>query len=171
MTKNKVPILRFYWDSCVFLSAINGNPDRTPIIKAILEDCEEGNVEIYTSMLSITEVAFAETEKASNILDSEVENNIDALWLPPSPIKLIEIHEFILRDAKKLMRLAVEKGFSLKPADAIHLTTAQRIELNEIHTYDPKWLKYQDLVKHKIKEPNTERLPFPVEDDKAKPKE
>lgn len=160
MTKKKPPILRFYWDACVFLSAINGNEDRVPIIEAILEDCELGNVEIYTSMLSIVEVAFAETEKASKILSSEVEENIEALWLPPSPIRLIEIHEFVLRDAKKLMRLAIEKGFSLKPPDAIHLATSQRLEINEINTYDPKWFKYQSIINRKIAYPSTERLPF-----------
>ncbi len=160
MTKKKPPILYFYWDSCVFLSLINGNDDRVPIIEAILEDCELGNVGIYTSMLSITEVAFAETEKTSNILNNEVEENIETLWLPPSPIMLVEIHEFVLRDAKKLMRQAIEKGFSLKPADAIHLSTAQRLEIKEIHTYDPKWFKYKDIINRKIAYPSTERLPF-----------
>ena len=163
MTKKKPPTLCFYWDACVFLSAINGNDDRVHIIEAILEDCDLGNVEVYTSMLSITEVAFAEAEKATKILNSEVEKNIEALWLPPSPIKLVEIHEFVLRDARKLMRLAIEKGFSLKPADAIHLATSQRLDINAIHTYEPRWFKYQDIISRKITFPSTERLPFTTE--------
>lgn len=165
MTKKKSHIGSFYWDACVFLSAINRNEDRVSIIEAVLEDCELGHVEIYTSMLSIVEVAVAETEKTSNMLSNEVEENIEALWLPPSPIKLVEIHEFVLRDAKSLMRAGIEKGFSLRPADAIHLATAQRLEISEIHTYDTGWSKYESIIGCKITIPTTERLPFPTQRD------
>jgi len=95
-------------------------------------------------------------------------DKIEALWIPPSPIKLIEIHEFILKDAKQLMRQGIQNGFSLKPYDAIHLATAKRMKIDEIHTYEPAWFKYAQFVGHKITLPRTERLPFPPTDEKQK---
>lgn len=58
------------------------------------------------------------------------------------------------------MRQAITKGWSLKPADAIHLATAKRMELDEIHTYDPSLNKFSELTGIKIREPHTERLAF-----------
>ncbi len=73
MTKNKEKEnpKRYYWDACVFLSEINANPDRVPIIEAILDDGDQGKAEIYTSILSIAEVAYAEAEKDSKVLDED----------------------------------------------------------------------------------------------------
>jgi len=85
-----------YWDACVFLSAINLNADRLPVIEAILDDCDAGKVKIYTSYLSITEVAFAESEKNNLILDDKIEAKINKFWEPPSPINLIEINPFVI---------------------------------------------------------------------------
>jgi predicted nucleic acid-binding protein len=59
--------ISLYWDACIFLSAINANEDRLPIITSLLDDCDAGNLRIFTSYLSITEVAFAESEKKDSI--------------------------------------------------------------------------------------------------------
>ncbi len=158
--KKDGPTWQFYWDASVFLSAINANPDRLPVIQAILDDCDEGKSNIYTSMLSITEVAFATTEKDSGVLDEQAEKAIEKLWLPPSPIKLVEVHGPILQDAKALMRDGITRGFALKPADAIHLATAKRLQVDRVHTYDPKWLKYGDIIGCTISEPAIDRIAF-----------
>ena len=147
------------------MSAINANRDRLPVIAAILDDCEQDNSEVYTSMLSITEVAFAGTEKQSRLLDDKIEEKIDKLWLPPSPVKLIEINEFVLWDAKALMRDSIKQGWSLKPNDAIHLATAKRLQPLEIHVYDKSWGKYSQWVGCTINEPKIDRLAFPVKNE------
>jgi predicted nucleic acid-binding protein len=168
MTKSKESPKHYYWDACVFLSAINANPDRLPIIESILDDCDRGKVEIYTSILSIAEVAYAYTEKDCKKLDEETEKKIDKFWLPPSPIKLVEIGEPVLWDAKALMRAAIVKGRSLKPADAIHLATANRLPVDTIHTYD-RLLSHSDLAKCPIALPAiTDRFVFTTEE---KPKD
>jgi len=79
MAKDKQKKLCFYWDANVFLSAINANADRLPTIEAILDDCEQDKAEVYTSMLSITEVVFAESEKQSRLLDDKIEEKINKL--------------------------------------------------------------------------------------------
>src|SRR5213596_2857827 len=92
---------RNYWDSCVFLSYINGVEDRLPTIEALLAESSdpEHEREIVTSSFTIVEVAFALHEKAEEVLDSETENNIDALWSDRQAVKLIDFHEGIAREA------------------------------------------------------------------------
>lgn len=156
---NAIPL---YWDACVFLSAINANKERVPVITSLLDDCDAGNIKIYTSYLSVTEVAFAESEKQDSVLDDEIEEKINKLWQPPSPINLIEVDPFIVWDAKTLIRKAIKKGWGLKPADAIHLATAQRIKVKYFHTYDMKKLaKFTEFMKFAIEIPKTNRFTFP----------
>jgi predicted nucleic acid-binding protein len=155
MTKSKESPKRYYWDACVFLSEINATPDRAPIIESILDDCDQGKTEIYTSILSIAEVAYAETEKDSKVLDDETCKKIEKFWIPPSPIKMIEIGEPILWDAQDLIRAALKNGKSLKPADAIHLATAKRLTIDAVHTYDEKMRNHAGLISYPILEPAT----------------
>jgi predicted nucleic acid-binding protein len=92
MSDKVTKIKRLYWDSNVFLSAINAKPEeRIPIIEAILDDCDHGDVEVLTSVLSIAEVAFAESEKRERKLSEGIEAKIQKLWVPPSPFKLEEV--------------------------------------------------------------------------------
>jgi predicted nucleic acid-binding protein len=114
MPKKPDSAISLYWDACVFLSAINANKERLPIITSLLDDCDAGNVKIYTSYLSITEVAFAESEKRDSLLDDAIEDKINKLWQPPSPINLIEVDPFIIWDSKTLIREAIKKGVGLK---------------------------------------------------------
>jgi hypothetical protein len=63
-----------------------------------------------------------------------VERKIDALWNDDSVINLIELHDGIALHARELMRRALTQNWSLKPADAIHLASAQWLRVTEIHT-------------------------------------
>jgi len=172
MSKKGEEPKKYYWDSCVFLSAINKNTDRVGIIENILDDCERGKIEIYTSLLSIVEVAFAQGEKDAAVLDKETLNKIDKLWHPPSPIKLIEVHEFVIWAARDLLRKSLEDNRGLKPADAIHIATANRLPIDIIHTYDDKLMKYSTLAKVSIQEPTvTDRFVFKCESDEENEQE
>ena len=148
-----------YWDACVFLSMIEGDADRIPVINAILHEAEKGEVEIYTSTLSITEVAFAKAEKDNKSLDPDVEAKIDKLWQPSSPFKLCDVFDTITIDAKLLIRQSlVSGGRSLKPADAIHIATARHLSVNAIHTYDDTMLRAASLVDFDIEKPRTDQF-------------
>lgn len=152
-----------YWDSCVFLSYIDADKDRIDVLDAIFDDIQRSNgaKKIITSILTKTEVIASAEERATKTLSLEVEQKIDALWNDDSVVGIIEFHDGIAIKARKLMRKALEQGWSLKPADAIHLASAQWLGVDEIHTYDDKWPRYSMMVGCKICEPYTSQLRLP----------
>lgn len=135
-----------YWDSCVFLHYIEGTTRWLPILDTLLDDASNtDDLIILTSTLSITEVAFAKTEKSNKLLDPGVEAAIDALWDDRSVIRLVEYDQIIAREARTLLRRSTMTGRSLKPADAIHLTTAQAMNVTDFHTTEDKLKHWNDL--------------------------
>jgi len=147
----------YYWDACVFLSYINGTVGRFSVIEDFLSRSRRGEFRIVTSTLSIVEVAFAAVEKESAILVPTVQARIDNLWADRKAIRLSEMHQIVAHEARRLVRYATVNGWALKPADAIHLATAiglkSTIGLTEIHTYEPKWRKFQPEVGVRIRAP------------------
>jgi predicted nucleic acid-binding protein len=139
----------YYWDACVPLSYINGITDRLQHIDALMSKSGE-DFQLVTSVLSITEVAFATSEKDKKALDPDAEVKISKLWQAGSPIKLVEFYELIALNAKQLMRGAIIKGWSLRPADAIHLATADQLKVKAFHTYDEKLEKFSVLTETKF---------------------
>jgi predicted nucleic acid-binding protein len=147
---------RTYWDACVLLSYINGIPERVPTIDELLRQSRAGDIELLTSAISQVEVAFAASEKDQQILDPHVEQAIVGLWAPGAPIKAVEFYELIADRARSLMRQGISQGWgSLKPADAIHIATAQQLGVGEFHTYDSHLLGWSGTAGFPIVEPHT----------------
>ena len=138
-----------YWDSCVPLSYINGHEDRIRHIDPLMKRSGD-HFQIVTSVISITEVAFAKFEQDRKSLDGEIEVRLGKLWQAGAPIKLVEVYELIALRARGLMRAAIEKGWSLKPADALHLATADQLQCKKFHTYDEKLTKFSVLTESKF---------------------
>jgi predicted nucleic acid-binding protein len=138
---------RIYWDSCVFLLYIEGTPEWMPILDSLLEEASETRgLIIVTSPLSITEVAFAKAKKDGRALDPNIEAQIEALWNDRSAVKLVEYNEIIAREARTLLRRAIESSRKLKPMDAIHLASALNRSVDEFHTTDGDLKRdWQDL--------------------------
>lgn len=153
---------RYYWDSCVFLSYINGVPDRLPTIDVLLAESANPDEEreIVTSTYTITEVAFALHEKAQAALDSAAEDKIDSLWTDRYAVKLIDFHEGIARDARTLIRGTVESGLSLKPGDAVQLASARALRVAEFHTYSKDLPRFASLTGLPIMEPYAVQEPL-----------
>ena len=145
----------FYWDAAVFLSYINGEDERLPVIDSLLESSRRGDVNIITSSLSLVEVAFSEMEKQGRELDPAVERDIDALFHDREVVVIVEFHQIIAKEARRLMRRAITDGKSLKPPDAIHLATAIQQEVTAVHTYDERLHGYRDITGLDIDFPTT----------------
>jgi predicted nucleic acid-binding protein len=130
------------------LSYIEGIPDRLPVLDILLADSasNRGDITLVTSTVSQTEVAFAHIEKQTQNPDPDIEASIDSLWADTLAITLIEDHSVIASHARGLIRMGLQHGWSLKPLDAIHLTTAQWFGVSEFHTYDSRLDKYSDHV-------------------------
>ena len=148
----------FYWDSCVFLSYVNGYPDRTPVLDVLLDESSKGSIKLHTSTLAQVEVAFSASEQKRKALDPLEEQRIDSLWADPEVLVSVEFHDGIGRVARGLMRNAIERGWSLRPLDAIHLATAQwlcdaGLNVEEFHTYDDRLPKYAAMLAFPILEP------------------
>jgi predicted nucleic acid-binding protein len=148
-----------YWDSCVFLAWVKEEPGRVGHVDALMDEETAGRLKIITSVLSITEVALAAAGKDPNALNADFLKKIDALWLPPSPVTLAEFHRLIAADARDLIRKSAGRLPTLKPPDAIHLSTVVRTGCDEFLTYDDLSV-YEPLVSIPICEPNSGTLPF-----------
>jgi hypothetical protein len=73
---------------------------RIEVIEQLLDDAESGKLEIVTSILSEVEVAYGKVEQDAGNPDADVLAAIQALWLPPSPVMLVECHRFIAERAR-----------------------------------------------------------------------
>ena len=154
-----------YWDACVFLSYINDeDPSRTIVLEALLgqSSSKDSSINLYTSVLSHVEVSFADSERRQRMLDPEQEHRISALWSDTDAVLSVEFNESISKLATNLLRESVALSLSLKPADAIHLATAQwlsqtGLHITEFHTYDLRLQRYEEAVGFRIVEPNTEQ--------------
>lgn len=139
---------RQYWDACVFGAYINDEPDRAQLIDELLEECNQGRLTVVTSQFSIAEVAFADAERTNRMPSPETFEKIDALWNPPSKIKMVEVHELVAKRARDLMRDGLAIGLNLRGADAIHLASATMpgAECARVFTYDKKLHGWEELL-------------------------
>jgi predicted nucleic acid-binding protein len=147
-------IRRIYWDASAFMAYINEVPDRVAEVEAMLAEARRGEIQIITSVLTIAEVALAESEILGRALDPAIEAKIDALWAPGSPVQLVEAHQIIAEKARELQRNGATQGWTgLRSMDAMHLATAQHEGVDEVHTYDSKWPKYAPAIGCPISRP------------------
>lgn len=147
----------YYWDSCCFISYLEADPNRVPVLQALLDEAARGDITIVTSVLSIAEVAFVAAERVA--LDQAQEEAIEALW--DGPVRLAEFHRLAAQDARSFIREGLAAGRGLKPADAIHLATASRLGVTEVHTYDGPMSRWDGhLGPIQIKEPWVAQMPL-----------
>jgi predicted nucleic acid-binding protein len=156
---SRAPVPRLYWDSCVFLALIEGDDSaRLPIIQSLLMDAEQKKIEIFSSHLTVAEVAYGKAEKDGRALNASTEEKINKLWHPDSPFKLVEVHFLNSFDAKSIVRDGITNSRAIKPHDAIHLATAKRLGISEFHTYDELLWRWDSVLGFRVIAPRCDQL-------------
>ncbi len=152
--------LRVYVDSCVLLAYIGNEEHRADTVQSVLEDARSGKIDLLTSVLSITEVAYVATE----IMDPAAnEDRIDQLWTPASPITVIDVSQRVARAARSVIRRARREGFrGVRSADAIHLGAADLQGCSRFFTYEKETTREQwsGLIEATVSEPYTDNPRF-----------
>lgn len=163
---------RGYLDSDVFLSYLNSTPNRVEVIQALFDQALGGSYELFTSVATITEVAFAASEKTGQALDPQMEELMDTLWAPASPITLVEVFPAIAVHARSFVRRGMVGQRTIKPFDALHLGTADQLGVEVLLTYNVKdfkrWAADPGL---RVEEPSVQQMPLGTATDAAAPPE
>jgi predicted nucleic acid-binding protein len=118
-----------YWDSSVFLASIKNEADRADICEHIIEDARAGLVEIYTSMITLTEVVKRRAKE--NPIDANTERIITAFF-KNAFIKTVPV-DFIV--ATRARRLIWDFPW-LTARDSIHIATALELKVPILEHYD-----------------------------------
>lgn len=150
--------IRVYADACVFIAFVGNEESRADIVQAVLDDARNRRIELLTSVLSIAEVAFAAND-STGVVSPEDERAIDQLWVPASPITLVDISETVTRTARSLIRQArVDGGGGVRSADALHLASAQLHGCSRFFTFEKASTRarWNQLVDATVEEPFTD---------------
>ncbi|HEX5010279.1 MAG TPA: type II toxin-antitoxin system VapC family toxin [Planctomycetota bacterium] len=119
---------RVYFDSCVFIDAIQETPGRIDHIRQIIEAAKRDELRVFASTLAIAEVAkpdkatTAPTEEQLRLIHDFFENDY---------LARVQVDTPVARLAARIVR-----DHSVKPPDAIHLATALRARVDNFYTYD-----------------------------------
>ncbi|MGH1576386.1 type II toxin-antitoxin system VapC family toxin [Planktotalea sp.] len=139
--------IRIYWDACTWLAIVNeeravpqggGKPpeNRFSMCQNIIERAENDEFEIVVSAFTLAEVCKSKTATTEN----------------PSKLPAFLDHDYILvvpvdKDvALKAQTLQTSGLFGLKPADAVHIASAQRANVTEIHSFDGDFLSLDGQI-------------------------
>lgn len=133
-------LIRVYWDACAWIAYVNqeksietagGAPEnRFAMCSEVLRLAQDKKLEIATSAFTLAEVC-----KNPEVKDSPLDNL--ASFFEKSYILIVPVDMAIGRRAQAMQTSGL---VNLKPPDAIHLASAQRAAVSELHTFDGKIL-------------------------------
>lgn len=139
-------LLRVYWDACTWIAYIaqeksidigdGKTENRFAMCIEILRMAQDSKLEIVTSAFTLAEVC-----KNPEIKDDPLDNL--AAFFERSYILTVPIDMSIGRRAQGMQTSGL---VNIKPPDAIHLASAQRASVLELHTFDKKMLNLDGVI-------------------------
>lgn len=117
-----------YWDANPFCAVFNKEADRLDACLSVLRAAERGELKIVSSSITLTEVVRVRGEP--RIGRGEEATLYD--FFQNDFLVFVNVEWFVATQARRL----IHDFPSLKPMDAIHLATALRGKVAEMHTYD-----------------------------------
>lgn len=129
----KVPTV--YWDACVWIGHINGEPDKHPRTSYVLEEAVAGKLRIVTSAFTLAEVLKRKCDKEESEGVDQSEDDLFAELLKEPYIIVVNADWDAGVAARDLYRKHRINGLK-KPQDALHLATAVIENVDEMHTFD-----------------------------------
>jgi predicted nucleic acid-binding protein len=133
------------WDACAWIALIQQEKirdansviteDRERLCKTVMTAAEKGQLIVVTSALSLAEVC-KEIQVIGKI--HTLDDYFEHTWVEPVNVD---------RDVGYLARELMGGGHAgLKPADAIHVSTALLSNVSALHTFDKKLLALDNLL-------------------------
>ncbi|MCV2892452.1 type II toxin-antitoxin system VapC family toxin [Lentibacter sp. XHP0401] len=135
-----------YWDACTWIAYINQEKsvlgkdgtleNRFAKCLEVLDQANNKSLEIVTSAFTLAEVC-----KNPNVRESPLDNL--PAFFEKSYILVVPVDMSIGRRAQTMQASGL---VSLKPPDSIHLASAIRAKVTELHTFDRGILQLDGLV-------------------------
>ena len=129
-----------YWDACLFIHYAAADPEWIEILDAMVGEARSSDRAIATATLSRVEAAFTPLERDQRALSPKVDEAMSAMFDDFTLIQMVEFDGDVAADARRLMRMAIAEGRSLKPADAVHVASARALGVEVLYTTDSKLL-------------------------------
>ena len=144
-----------YSDSCVFIAALDNEPNRADVVEAQFTALRARGVSIVTSTITLSEVAYASTEPTP--INPSNTTAIDELMLRPRRFRYLPVSRAIALGARELVREAKALGVKrIRTPDAIHLATAREIKADLFLTYDQALLEIRLDLPFRIEKPSAD---------------
>jgi predicted nucleic acid-binding protein len=97
-------------------------------LKQITQACRDGELDVYTSVLSIAECTHTEQD-----ISPKVKTTFESLLMSGQYVKLVQLTPFIATDARDLRWV---RNIALRGADSIHVASALDRKCDEFITTD-----------------------------------
>jgi predicted nucleic acid-binding protein len=136
---------RLYLDSSVFLAYLNGNETYSPQAKSIVEAAQSGDVEIWTSYLTMAEVTKRRGVQFPRPTNDEL--NVTEMFQNPV-IKYVTIDYVVGTYSQQIIW-----DFQKQPRDALHLASAVFAKCEIVYAIDGGMFEVNSRTSQRIKVP------------------
>ena len=139
-------LLRVYWDACAWIAYINqekfirksdgSTENRFKMCSEIIQLAQDKKREIVTSAFTLAEIC-----KSPEVKNSPLDNL--PMFFEKSYILIIPVDMAIGRQAQNMQTSGL---VNLKPPDSVHLASAQRAAVSELHSFDDRVLNLDGKI-------------------------